>query len=217
MITSRAIARHVLTGSFLLLFTSGCLITSNMVNFWPLHYRPSCDVKPVLTIKMPSHIETLAACPRDETLALNGRSVKEGEKWCDDIKEFFYYRNGKGGNDWDVRYEFIVFFNEASAVARYGSETRGRWESKHYPVYSEVVTNDCSACVHYTEQERADPEGGSVPMGIYHARASFRLHNAFIRVTTTEPTAQSDKLADAVRDLAQMLTAALSNTNRVPQ
>src|SRR5690349_2552867 len=101
MFTSRTLAKCFLAGGFLLLFTSGCLITSNLVNCWPLHYRPSCDVKPALAVKMPSHVKTLASCPRDETLALDGRSVKDGEKWCDDIKEFFYFRNGKGEFGWD--------------------------------------------------------------------------------------------------------------------
>jgi hypothetical protein len=73
------------------------------------------------------------------------------------------------------------------------------------------------ACVHYTKQERADPEGGGGPMGIYHARASFRLRNTFISITTNERTSKSDKLALAVRDLAQMLTVALVSTNRLSQ
>jgi len=164
MITSRSLAKLLLTSSFLLFFACGCLITSNMVNFWPLLYKPSCDVQPVLAIQMPSYIETLAGCPRDETLAVDGRS-KDGEKWPDDIKEYFYFRKGKGEFDCDVEYTFHVFFSEAAAIKRYESHTRGRWESKHYPVFKEVVTDGCSACVHYTEQDRADPEGGSVPMG----------------------------------------------------
>ena len=54
-------------------------------------------------------------------------------------------------------------------------------------------------------------------MGIYHARVSFRLRNAYISITTNERTSKSDKLALAVGDLARMLTDALSNTNRVSQ
>jgi hypothetical protein len=213
MTTPRTLAKLILMSSFLLFCACGCLITSNMVNFWPLLYKPSCDVQPVLAIKTPSYIETLAGCPRDKTLTLDGRS----DKWPDDIKQFFYFRNGKGEYDWDVEYQFRVFYSEAAAVRWYESDTRGHWESKHYPVFKETITNGCSVCVHYTEQERADPEGGSVPMGIYHARASFRIRNTYIRITTDEHTSKSDKLALAVRDLAQMLTVALSNTNRLSQ
>jgi hypothetical protein len=162
---------------------------------------------------MPNYIETLAGCPRDKSLAVDGRS-KDGEKWPDDIKEFFYVRKGKGEFDYDVEYEFVLYYSESAANHRYESDTRGKWESKHYPIFKETIVDGCSACVHYTEQERADPEGGSSPMGIYHSRASFRLHNVFIRVTTQQTNSNSDKLASAVKDLAQMLSVALVNTNR---
>jgi hypothetical protein len=52
-------------------------------------------------------------------------------------------------------------------------------------------------------------------LGDYHARASFRLRNTFISITTNERTSKSDKLAFAVKDLAQMLTVALANTNKL--
>jgi hypothetical protein len=165
---------------------------------------------------MPNHIETLASCPRDKTIVENGLG-EAGSRAPDDQKEFFYFRRGKSEFDFDVQYEFHVFFSEAAAVKWYESDTRGRWESKHYPVLREVVIDGCSACVHYTEQERADPEGGSGPMGIYHARASFRLHNAYVRVITQERTSQSDTLALAVKDLAQMLSVALASTHRTSQ
>jgi hypothetical protein len=200
--------------SFLLFFACGCLITSNLVNGWPLLYKPSCDVQPVLAVKMPSYIETLAGCPRDETLTLDGRN-KDGDKWVDDIKQFFYFRNGKGEFDCDVEYKFLVFFSEASAIKEYESEKR--WKSKRDPVFQEISGDTGIACVFYTEQDRADPEGGSVPMGTYHAQVSFRLRNIFVRVTTNEHTSKSDKLALAVKDLTEMLTVALSSTNRLPQ
>lgn len=121
MTTARSLAKLLLTSSFLLFFACGCLITSNMVNFWPLRYKPSCDVQPVLAIQMPNDIETLAGCPRDKSLAVDGKS-KDGEKWPDDIKEFFYFRKGKGEFDCDVEYEFLVFFSEAAAIKRYESQ-----------------------------------------------------------------------------------------------
>jgi hypothetical protein len=214
MATSRSLPKLLLTSSFLLFFACGCVVTSNMVNFWPLRYTPSCDVQPVLAIKMPNYIESLAGCPRDETLTLDGRN-KEGGKWPDDIKQFFYFSSGQGEFGHDVRYEFDVFFSEASAVEFYESEKR--WRSKYDRVFKEVSGEAGTACIYYTRQERADPEGGSVPMGIYHARVSFRIRNAYICITTNERTSKSDKLALAVRDLAQMLTDALSNTNRLSQ
>jgi hypothetical protein len=163
---------------------------------------------------MPNCIETLAACPRDKTLTLDGRR-DDGGKWPDDIKQFFYYRNGKGEYGWDVQYEFRVFFSEASAIKSYESEKR--YSSKHVPIYQEISGDSGIACIFYTDQERADPEGGSAPTGIYHARVLFRLRNTEIYITTREGTSKSDKLSLAVRDLAQMLTSALTSTNRMSQ
>ena len=214
MITPRTLAKLILASSCLIFITCGCLITSNMVNFWPLLYKPSCDVQPVLAIQMPGYIETLAGCPRDKTIVVNGING-DGSRRTDDMKEFFYFRNGKGEFDCDVKYEFDVFFSEAAAKKMYESEKH--WRSKDDPVFQEKKGDSGIACVHYTEQERADPEGGSAPMGIYHARASFRLRNTFISITTNERTSKSDKLALAVRDLAQMLTVALVSTNRLSQ
>jgi hypothetical protein len=214
MITPRTLAKLILVSSCLLFVTCGCLITSNMVNIWPLLYKPSCDVQPVLAIQMPNYIETLASCPRDETLVTNGLT-KDGYRAPDDEKEFFYFRKGKGEFDYDVQYEFDLYFSEAAAVKRYESEKR--WSSKDDPVFRETSGDSGSACVHYTKQERADPEGGSAPMGIYHSRATFRLRNTYISITTNDRTSKSDKLASAVRDLAQMLTLALSSTNRLSE
>jgi hypothetical protein len=212
MITPRILAKLILVSSCLIFFTCGCLITSNMVNFWPLLYKPSCDVQPVLAIQMPVYVETLAGCPRDETIVENGLGGA-GHRAPDDEKEFFYFRKGKGEFDYDVQYEFHVFFSEAAAVKWYESEKR--WRSKDDPVFQEMSGDSGIACLHYTKQERADPEGGSVPLGDYHARASFRLRNTFISITTNERTSKSDKLAFAVKDLAQMLTVALANTNKL--
>jgi hypothetical protein len=47
-------------------------------------------------------------------------------------------------------------------------------------------------------------------MGYYISQASFQLHNVFIRVTSRDDKPESDKLTNAVRDLAQMLDGALS-------
>jgi hypothetical protein len=214
MITPRTLAKLLLVNSCLLFVTCGCIITSNMVNFWPLLYKPSCDVQPVLAIQMPVYIETLAACPRDKTIVKNGING-DGSRRTDDIKEFFYFRNGKDEFDCDVEYEFDVFFSEAAAIKMYESDKR--WSSKDCPVFREVIGDSGSACVYYTKQERADPEGGSVPSGQYHARASFRLRNTYISITTNERTSKSDKLALAVKDLTQMLTVALASTNSLSQ
>jgi hypothetical protein len=85
-------------------------------------YKPSCDLQPILALRLPDYIETLAGCPRDQTIAKDGLG-NDGYRAPDDQKEFFYYRNGKGEFDCDVEYEFHVFFHEAAAVKWYESRT----------------------------------------------------------------------------------------------
>jgi hypothetical protein len=104
----------------------------------------------------------------------------------------------------EVPYKFILFYSEAAANKWYESET------ERHPVYREVTKNGLTGRVHYTEEPRADPEGGSVPMGNYVSRADFRLHNLYIRVLAEDRTKpQNDKLSNAVKDLAQMLEVSL--------
>jgi len=206
MIPDRTAIKSILASGCLLFITCGCLLTS-IRSAWPLLYKPSCDLQPVLSLRLPDRIETLAACPRDETYAVNGIN-KSGERWPDNAKEFFRLRRA------ETDFESWVFFTENAAVERYQSEKR--WISKGgQSVFREVTEDGRNICVYYTKQERADPEGGSGPMGIYHARASFRLRNAFIGVETTETRAKSDTLSLAVRDLAQMLIVGLGTTNQV--
>ena len=117
----------------------------------------------------------------------------------DDIKEEIFLKKDT------TEYTFIVFYSEAAANKWYESET------KRHPVYREVAENGLTGRVHYTEEPRSDPEGGSNPMGYYISRADFRLHNLYIRVTTEDrDTPHNDKLSNAVKDLAQMLAAAFS-------
>ena len=209
MSTSRSSAKLLLTSSFLLSLACGCLITSNMVNFWPLRYKPSCDVQPVLAIQTPSNIETLAAIPRDETIVKNGINQNVGGRQPDDIKEWFRIQRGGSKYNCDTEFNVFVYFSESAAIRWHESEKRWRSKDGGVPVFQETIGASGTACIYYTEQERADPEGGSVPAGIYHARASFRLRNTYISITTNERTSKSDKLTLAVRDLAQMLTIAL--------
>jgi hypothetical protein len=162
-------------------------------------------------MQVPDHIDTLAGCPRDKTVVENGINKGEGSRRTDGTKELFFLTKG------DCQYEVWLFFTDGDALGLYESDKHYPFATKHYPVFRETVTDGCSGCLRYTEQERADPEGGSGAMGVYHSRASFRLHNAFIRVTTQDTTSQSDKLSIAVKDLAQMLNAALATTNQIPK
>jgi hypothetical protein len=176
----------------------------------PLLYKPSCDVQPVISIPFPKEIETLAGCPRDKTTFENGIHKDLGTRAPRGINERFTlgeinHRLHSGSN-----YEFIVFFNVPAAKFWYDDATRGPWSSKHYPVFKETVVDDCVACVHYTEQARSDFRE---PDGYYQSRATFRIHNAFIQVTTEDTTRKSDRLQVAVTNLAQMLRVALASTN----
>ena len=198
----RWIARELMTtglAGVCLFLVSGCALFRPTQ---PVLHKASCDLSPVLALHLPKYINTLAGCPRDETHVENGFNTHVGGRQPDDIKEMFDLKNG------NAEYRFILFFSDSAAVRWYESE------KTDHPVFQETTADDCSGCVHYTEQPRADPEGGSGLMGYYISRASFRLHNVFIRVTTQDDRPQSDKLTIAVNGLARMLSVALASTNQ---
>lgn len=195
---AQAIARNwmpVIIVGTCLLTTCGCPGKDKSRS--PVLYKPSCDVGPVLRLSIPERIDTLAVVPRTETVFQNGTN-KFGGRLPDEIKEMFYFRKGA------AEYKFIVFYNEAAAIKEYGRD-------KERNVFREVTENGLTGRTHYTEEPRADPGGGSEPLGIYISRSDFRLHNVYIRVVTEDHAkAQNDRLANAVKDLAQMLNEALS-------
>ncbi len=126
-----------------------------------------------------------------------------GGRQPDEIKEWFNFKDGA------TEYTFIVFYSKAAAIKEYGRD-----RERH--VFRETTENGLTGRVHYTEQPRADPEGGSVPMGYYISRADFRVHNLYMRVETKTRSQegekpQNEKLSNAVKDLGQMLNEALSS------
>jgi hypothetical protein len=186
--------------SVCLLLVSGCAALFRPTT--PVIHEPSpCDLSPVLKLRFPKQIDTLAGVPRTETVFHNGTN-KFGGLLPDEIKEEFYFRKGT------TEYTFTVFYSEAAAIKKYG-----RYSDRS--VFRETTENGLTGRVHYTEEPRADPEGGSVPMGYYISRADFRLHNLYIRVETKACTEEgekprNDKLSNAVKELGQMLRGALS-------
>jgi hypothetical protein len=194
--------RLVLINCGLLLLLAGCGI------FVKTTYRPSCDLQPVLTMKLPNPIETFAGCPRDKTIVENGINKIVGGRQADDIKELFWLTKG------DAEYEFDLFFSESAAVHWYESEKNDPFTRKYRPVFREITADNRSGCVHYTMR----PQGEwGLPVNYYYSRASFRLHNACISVTTQDDKPRSDNLTIAVGDLAQMLGTALASTNQMPK
>jgi hypothetical protein len=164
----------------------------------PVLHEADCDLSPVLGLKLPERIETLARVPRDMTVVENGIIVDEGTRDGEGMKEFFFLRQSDGRTE----YMFAVFFTEEAAIAWYEAE------KKAYRVFRECNVDGCSGCVHYSQEPRSDPEGGSSPMGYCASRASFRLRNAVILVTVWRDTLKSEKLPKAVKELGQMLRAA---------
>jgi hypothetical protein len=146
---------------------------------------------------LPENITTLAGVPRTETIVEDGFNKKierKEEGRPDDRRELFYHRKGS------TEYRFVLFHSNAAAIAEY------EWAKKHHPVFQETTEHGLAGRIHYTEEPRADPEGGSEPLGYYISRADFRLHNLYICVeTTSHSKPQNDKLADAVKELGRML------------
>jgi hypothetical protein len=164
----------------------------------PVLHRPTCDLNPVLAMHFPERIDSLAAVPRDKTLVENGINVGENRRNSQDLNEFFTLKRG------DVEYEFKLFVGDEAAVRSYEF-----WKGT-FPVFRESTVDGCSGCVHYTQQPRSDPEGGSSPMNYFLQRASFRLHNLVVRVTVRDNKPQSERLTNAVAELGQMLDRALN-------
>ena len=183
-----------------LLLVSGCFTWFRPSG--PVLYKPSCDLGPVLRLQFPEQIGTLPGVPRTETIVENGMNKIVGGRQPDEIKEWFNFKDGA------TEYTFIVFYSEVAAIKEYRRD-----RERH--VFRETTENGLIGRVHYTEQPRADPEGGLVPMGEFISRADFRLHNVYIRVVTLahamdHEKPQNDKLTNAVKDLAQMLGGAFS-------
>jgi len=161
-----------------------------------LHKPPPCDLSPVLTLRYPEQIATLAGIPNVERLFQGGTNIYGG-LLPDGIMERFDLRKEA------LECTFIVFRSDAAAIKEYGRDS-----DRH--VFRETKEKGLIGRIHYTEEPRSDPEGGSSPMGYYISRADFRLHNLYIRVETKAHSAngekpQNDKLANAVKELGRML------------
>lgn len=191
-LSTRERALAVIAGVCLL---SGCVLLRPTS---PVLHETNCDLSPVLAVRIPEHVATLATVPRNKVIAENGINKNTGDPQVDGIKEFFYLKKS------DVEFEFRLCFSDAAAMQLYESGKHG------HTVLRENTMDGCSACLYYTEQPRSDPEGGSSPMGYYISRASFRLHNVLISVTAQDNKPESDTLSNATKDLAQMLSGALS-------
>jgi len=168
------------------LIVTACIFASGCSK--PLLYIPSCDLNPVLTLTIPDPIKTLVGCPRDNSYVVDGINTQFGTPQPDNIKEMFDLRSG------DTNFRFLLFFDDGSAISWYASEKRVR----DAPIYKETSRNGLTGCLRYTEQPRSDPEGGSRPMGYYVSEVSFRLHNAYICVSTRHKIPESNSLTVAV-------------------
>ncbi len=172
-----------------------------------LHKPPPCDLDPVLSLQLPQQIDTLTGVPRTATVVEGGVNKLTGAtRGPYDIKDWFYFRRENVALRSSVEYEIIIFHNDKACEEWYASA------KKDHPVFRETTENGLTGRVHYTEEPRADPEGGSGPMGYYLSRADFRLRNLYIRVVTKDrEKAQNGKLSEAVKELGQMLSKALSS------
>ena len=181
----------------LLVLVAGCGVLTKT------KYRQSCDLSPVMMLPLPDHIETLAGCPRDETIVIDGINQKLGGRQPDDIKEMFYLTKG------NTFYEFALYFTESSAIHRYETAKSDPYTRSHYPVFREINKPDRSGCVHYTELQLIEWD---IPTD-YYSRALFRLRNARVKVTTREEK-RGDQITIAVKELADILMEGLESTNR---
>jgi len=162
-----------------------------------------------MALKFPERIDTLPGFPKTEIIVENGISPSTGDKHKD-IKEWFNLRLDQ------TKYEYLVEWSEYMIIICYNEEKAKKeyecWK-QFVPVFREITENGITTCIHYTKQPRADPEGGSVPMGYYISQADFLIHNLYIRVKTRDNSPKSDKLSDAIKELARMLSESLNLNN----
>ncbi|HUL53543.1 MAG TPA: hypothetical protein VLT83_09070 [Opitutaceae bacterium] len=175
-----------------LLLASGCcgLILS----------RPVCDPKPLLTLKLPARIETLAGLPRDGTSVENGINKRTGGPQPGRVKELFDLHDDFGG------YNFTLYFDETAAKEGYEFEN----SFTLVPVFSETKADGAAFALLYVNKPRTDPEGGCKPYGYYSSGAHVRLRNLVVGFGTRHDQPISDALTKAARHLAEMLTQELA-------
>lgn len=188
-----------------LLLVSGCVYFRPRS---PIKYKPNYDISPIMALKFPERIDTLPGFPKTKIIVENGINKGTGTKYKD-IKEWFNLRIDQTNYEWVEwsEYMIIVCYSEEDAKKEYEC-----WK-QFVPVFREITENGITACIHYTKQPRADPEGGSGPMGYYISQADFLIHNLYIRVQTRNCSPKRDKLSDAIKELARMLSESLNLNN----
>jgi hypothetical protein len=132
-------------GCFLLL-APGCIFVSLFRPTSPVLYKPSADLEPVLTLRLPSHIDTLVGIPRSESIVENGfnKLIGEREGGSDARRELFYLRKGS------TEYQFALFHTDAAATNEYAWARHGR------RVFRETTENDLNGCLYYLNPAHRD-------------------------------------------------------------
>lgn len=196
----------------LLVTAPGCICVALFRPTTPVLHKPTCDLGPVLALRLPEQINNLTGIPRTESIVHDGFNKLLGQQEAgrqDDRRELFYLRKGESWKEGAIEYTFELFHTDDAATQHY------QWEKTNHRVFREATENGLNGCVYYTEQPRADPEGGSGPMSYYISRADFRLRSLYVRVQTQgNQKPPNDRLADAVRELADLLNATLVTTNQ---
>src|SRR5258707_9668855 len=70
-------------------FLSGCVLLRPTS---PVLHKANCDLNPILAVRLPEHVDTLASIPRSKVIAENGINKNTGDPQPDGIKEFFYLK-----------------------------------------------------------------------------------------------------------------------------
>lgn len=177
----------------------------------PVLYKPTFDLGPVLALRLPEHINALDGIPRTESIVEGGFNKLLGKHEGDGRaarRELFYSRKVGTWKEGFVDYQFILFHTDDAAIKHYD------FMKNLYRVFRETTENGLAGRVYYTEEPRADPEAGSGPTGSYISRADFCLHNLYVRVEANgHQKPPNDRLTEAIRELAHMLSAALEHIN----
>lgn len=207
METAQKLVGHVMIRKYISLY----IVTSVLLSgCWrEIISKPVCDPSPVLSLKIPNQIETLARFPRDRTVVEMGIDTRRGTRELYDIKERLILRKAKSEKWLFTEYDLSLCYTE-EAARKYFERNKNFYTNPYSrTIYSELNHSEYNFYVLYVVRPRADIEGFHEPSDFYRSRCSFRLRNLVIWVDVRHKEKQSKMLNEAIQQLANLLSNAL--------
>jgi len=176
--------------------TGGCV---------PTKYTPRYDMTPLLSLRLPSHIDSIENIPKDEVYVSNGINQLTGKRERDDAKDKFIVKSG------NCACSFWLYYSENSAKYSYKSFLDSM---KYFPVYTHGEVENVNYAIFYTERPRSDVEGWYSPMNFYISRGIFRSGNLIVYFGVTGESIDKVDLTDCIKRLSEILKQHIEAPNK---